>query len=141
MDDVKKLLGMFSPAYGAITGQGPMGRMTAQGLVGRASKQYRNEQAADAATEAAAAAAAAAEVKKKRDAQFATATSRPVSYKKGGTVKADRKQDKAMIKSALHKHERAMHPGKPMTKLRSGGSASSRADGIAQQGKTRGKYI
>lgn len=113
MDDVKKLLGMFSPAYGAVTGEGPMGRMTAQGLVGQASKQYRNEQAADDAAAAAATAAAAAAAKKKRDAQFATATSRPVSYRKGGAVKASRK----------------------------GGSASSRADGIARQGKTRGKYI
>jgi hypothetical protein len=55
--------------------------------------------------------------------------------------KSDLKQDKKMVSAALHKHEKAMHPGKPMTKLRKGGSASSRADGIAQQGKTRGKYI
>ena len=136
MDDAKKLLGMFSPAYGALTGEGPMGRMTSQGLIGRASKEYRNEQAADAASNKA---SAADEAKKKRDAQYMAATGKPAPYKKGGMT--DRKQDKAMIKSALHKHEKAMHPGKPMTKLRSGGSASSRADGIAQQGKTRGKYI
>lgn len=55
--------------------------------------------------------------------------------------KADLKQDKKMIGAALHKHERAMHPGKPLTKLRSGGSASSRADGIARKGKTRGKFV
>ena len=35
--------------------------------------------------------------------------------------KADLKQDKAMVKKAVHKHEAAMHPGKPMTKLRKGG--------------------
>ena len=30
---------------------------------------------------------------------------------------------------------------KPVTKMASGGSASSRADGIAQRGKTKGKQI
>ncbi len=43
-------------------------------------------------------------------------------YKKGGKVKhADVKMDKEMMKKAVHKHERAMHPGKPLTKLRHGG--------------------
>ena len=47
-----------------------------------------------------------------------------VRRNKGGEVsKADIAQDKAMIKKAVHKHERAMHPGKPMTKLRKGGMA------------------
>jgi hypothetical protein len=41
------------------------------------------------------------------------------SYAKGG--KADMKQDKAMVKKAVHKHESAMHPGKPMTPLKTGG--------------------
>jgi len=35
--------------------------------------------------------------------------------------KADLKQDKKMIAGAVHKHEKAMHPGKPMTKLKKGG--------------------
>lgn len=43
-------------------------------------------------------------------------------YAEGG--KADLKQDKAMVKGAVHKHERAMHPGKPMTKLAKGGVTS-----------------
>jgi hypothetical protein len=30
-----------------------------------------------------------------------------------------------MIKSAVGKHEKAMHPGKPMTKLRAGGKTNS----------------
>ena len=30
-------------------------------------------------------------------------------------------QDKKMIAGAVHKHERSMHPGKPMTKLKKGG--------------------
>ena len=35
--------------------------------------------------------------------------------------KADLKQDKKMMAGAVHKHEKAMHPGKPMTKLKKGG--------------------
>lgn len=35
--------------------------------------------------------------------------------------KKDLAQDKKMIASALHKHEKKMHPGKPMTKLNKGG--------------------
>lgn len=42
-------------------------------------------------------------------------------YAEGG--KADIAQDKAMIKAAVHKHEKGMHPGKPMTKLARGGKA------------------
>jgi hypothetical protein len=47
------------------------------------------------------------------------ASTSPDAYKKGGMT--DIKQDKAMVKKAVHKHEAAMHPGKPMTKLRKGG--------------------
>ena len=47
-----------------------------------------------------------------------------VGRKKGGEVsKADIAQDKALVKKMVHKHEMAMHPGKPMTKLRKGGMA------------------
>jgi hypothetical protein len=35
--------------------------------------------------------------------------------------KKDLKQDKKMIAGAVHKHEKAMHPGKPPTKLKKGG--------------------
>jgi hypothetical protein len=43
-------------------------------------------------------------------------------YKEGGEVdKADIKQDKAMIRTAVHKHEKSMHPGEKMTKLKKGG--------------------
>ena len=42
---------------------------------------------------------------------------------KGGEgSRGDLKQDKAMIKAAVHKHERHDHPGKPLTKLRKGGT-------------------
>ena len=44
---------------------------------------------------------------------------------KGGMAKhEDVKMDKAMMKKAVHKHEKAMHPGKPLTKLRKGGVPS-----------------
>ena len=35
--------------------------------------------------------------------------------------KKDLKQDKKMIAGAVHKHEKRLHPGKPMTKLKKGG--------------------
>lgn len=41
--------------------------------------------------------------------------------KEGGAVHSDVAMDKKMIKKAVHKHEAAMHPGKPMTKLKKGG--------------------
>lgn len=50
----------------------------------------------------------------------ASQLSRMVGKAEGG--KADAKQDKAMIKAAVHKHERARHPGQPLTKLRKGGT-------------------
>jgi hypothetical protein len=39
--------------------------------------------------------------------------------------KADMAQDKKMIKSAVGKHEKNMHPGKAPTKLRAGGKTNS----------------
>jgi hypothetical protein len=38
--------------------------------------------------------------------------------------KADMAQDKAMVKKAVGKHEKNMHPGKPLTKLKKGGPTS-----------------
>ena len=35
--------------------------------------------------------------------------------------KKDLAQDKKMIVGAVHKHEKKLHPGKPMTKLKKGG--------------------
>ena len=65
------------------------------------------------------------------------------AMKKGGEVKkSDIKQDKAMIASAVHKHERAKHKGQPLTKMAKGGStASKRADGCATKGKTKGRFV
>jgi len=39
--------------------------------------------------------------------------------------KADLAQDKKMIKAAVGKHEKNMHPGKAPTKLRAGGKTNS----------------
>jgi hypothetical protein len=39
--------------------------------------------------------------------------------------KADMAQDKKMIKAAVGKHEKNMHPGKTPTKLRAGGKTNS----------------
>jgi hypothetical protein len=54
----------------------------------------------------------------------------------GGNVKKheDTAQDKAMVKKAVHAHEKAMHKGKPLTKLAKGG----KLDGCAMKGKTKG---
>jgi hypothetical protein len=64
-------------------------------------------------------------------------------FNKGGVMKNDMMQDKAMAKKAVGMHEAQLHGGKKsnMTKLKSGGSASSRADGCATKGKTKGKMI
>lgn len=47
----------------------------------------------------------------------------PGKYARGGKVHDDAAMDKAATKAAVHKHEKAMHPGKPMTKLAKGGMA------------------
>jgi hypothetical protein len=66
----------------------------------------------------------------------------PKRMAKGGMSEAmDMKQDKAMMQKAVNKHEGRLHKGASMTKLASGGSASSRADGCATKGKTKGTMI
>lgn len=50
-------------------------------------------------------------------------------YAEGGSVKADLKQDKNMIAQAVHKHEKAQHQGKPLTKLKKGGKVIEKATG------------
>lgn len=44
-------------------------------------------------------------------------------YKVGGHVKSDEAEDKAMVKKAVHKHEKHDHPGEKLTKLKDGGEA------------------
>jgi hypothetical protein len=64
-------------------------------------------------------------------------------FKEGGVMKNDMMQDKAMAKKAVGMHESQLHGGKKsnLTKLAKGGSASSRADGCATKGKTKGTMI
>lgn len=47
---------------------------------------------------------------------------------------SDGKMGKAAVKAAVHKHEKAMHPGKPLTKLKSGGGIKIRGTGAATKG-------
>ncbi len=73
------------------------------------------------------------------------------TFKGGGMAKSDMKedtkmdkaQDKAMIQKAFKQHDMQEHKGGKGTtlKLAKGGSASSRADGCAVKGKTKGKMI
>ena len=42
-----------------------------------------------------------------------------------GEMKKDLAQDKKMIKAAVGKHEKNMHPGKAPTKLKAGGKTNS----------------
>lgn len=58
-------------------------------------------------------------------------------YEEGGA--ADIKQDKAMIKAAVHKHEKSMHTGEPLTKLKRGGMACYAKGGKAVVEKETGE--
>ena len=72
-------------------------------------------------------------------------------FRSGGMAKSDMKedmkmdkaQDKAMIQKAFKQHDMQEHKGGKGTtlKLAKGGSASSRADGCATKGKTKGTMI
>jgi hypothetical protein len=42
-------------------------------------------------------------------------------YAEGGKVHSDAAMDKKSVKTAVHKHEKAMHKGEPLTKLAKGG--------------------
>ncbi len=49
---------------------------------------------------------------------------RRAMMKKAEGGKVDMKQDKKTVAAGVHKHERALHPGKPMTKMQRGGFPS-----------------
>ena len=55
----------------------------------------------------------------KRDTKGNWKEMKPVKKAEGGKV--DMKQDKKAVEAGVHKHERALHPGKPMTKMQRGG--------------------
>jgi hypothetical protein len=44
-----------------------------------------------------------------------------VKYAKGGAVHSDAAMDKKAVVKAVHKHEKALHKGEPLTKLARGG--------------------
>ncbi len=46
--------------------------------------------------------------------------------------KKDLKQDKATAAKAVHKHERAMHKGKPLTKLAKGGKTNAQMKALGR---------
>ena len=50
----------------------------------------------------------------------------------------DVKMDKAMVKSAVHKHERAKHKGQSLTKLRAGGKTNKE---MKQYGRNMAKVM
>lgn len=111
MAKIDKILGSVSPLYGAVSGQGLYGKgFDALGA------------------QAGLAGVLASEKRRKRKAD-GTEDSTP-AMRKGGEVKS--------IKDAVHKHERNMHKGKPLTKMAKGGAAK-RADGIAKKGRTKGR--
>ena len=68
-------------------------------------------------------------------------------------TKMDMAQDKKMVKKAVGIHDKQMHGGKKtdlealkkggmaMKKMAKGGQASSRADGCATKGKTKGTMV
>ena len=115
---VDKILGSISPLYGAVSGRGLFGK--GLGALGEA--------LGPAAGVGAMAAANAVEKRRKRKA--GEAEENPTAMRKGGKVNS--------IKAAVHKHERNMHKGKPLTKMAKGGAAK-RADGIAKKGHTKGR--
>jgi hypothetical protein len=55
---------------------------------------------------------------------------------KGGRVMKhdDAAMDKKLIDKEIHKHESGMHPGKPMTKLATGGKAPTTSGMLAEKG-------
>ena len=46
--------------------------------------------------------------------------------------KKDLKQDKKMVAGAVHKHEKKLHPGKPMTKLAKGGVTTDQMKAVGR---------
>ena len=46
--------------------------------------------------------------------------------------KKDLAQDKKMVAGAVHKHEKKMHPGKPMTKLAKGGVTTDQMKAVGR---------
>jgi hypothetical protein len=138
MSILKKLgkSGMFGLAGLAATNKGAVGKIARSGGLGLAGMALAKKKRA---AEAAGGMRGRPMVE---DIMVAEEVPAGATMRKGGKVKnSDIKQDKAMIASAVHKHERAKHKGQPLTKMAKGGSASKRADGCATKGKTKGKFV
>ncbi len=137
-------LGDISPLAGAISGKGMFGKGLAKlgnamgpmgGLMPTlAASQRKKLLAREAAKEGG--------MRRRPMVEDVMVAEQVPAMKKGGMAKkSDIKQDKAMIASAVHKHERAKHKGQPLTKMAKGGSASKRGDGCATKGKTKGRFV
>jgi len=138
-------LGDISPVAGAISGKGLFGKGLAKlgnamgpmgGLMPMlAASQRKKLLAREAAKEGG--------MRRRPMVEEVMVAEEAPAMRKGGKVKkSDIKQDKAMVASAVHKHERNMHKGKKPTKFAKGGStASKRADGCATKGKTKGRFV
>lgn len=124
---MKEIMGTLSPVYGMAKGTGLFGN--AVGILPAIAKDARDDR------------------QKKKDEEAAKAAGTQ-AMKKGGSVnenKAMKKMGRGMAKAEMQKvaskvvkgHEKRMHG------LAKGGSvsASKRADGCAQRGKTRGRMV
>lgn len=60
-------------------------------------------------------------------------------YARGGKAHGDAMQDRKMVKAAVRKHEKAQHPGEPLTKLKGGGKIETKSERKRYQKKTTGK--
>jgi len=60
-------------------------------------------------------------------------------YARGGKAHGDAMQDRKMVKAAVRKHEKAQHPGEPLTKLEKGGEIETKTERKRYQKKTTGK--
>jgi len=140
-------LGDLSPLAGALTGKGMFGKGLAKlgdsGLGAlvpisllAASQRKKVLSRQEAATEEEA--AAEARMRGSRVGGSPIRGENPSEFKSGGKVKKRAKGGSAV--AAVHKHERNMHKGKPLTKMAKGGKVT-RGDGIAKKGHTKGKMV
>lgn len=47
-------------------------------------------------------------------------------------------KDKSLVKKAVHKHEKTMHPGKPLTKLKKGGMPKALMESMMEKKMGKG---
>jgi hypothetical protein len=113
MAKIDKILGSVSPLYGMASGQGAFANLRKLSPAMHAMGETDTK----------------AEKRRKR---AGDAEEGATAMRKGGKVMSP--------KEAVHKHERAMHKGKPLTKMAKGGKVT-RADGCVKKGHTKGKMV